>query len=269
MQDASSPTGRPAGQHGGRFDAHHLRDLAGVQQGVQALAAEAGLGESDRFALRLVLEEALVNVYTHGYGGGDGPVAVTLDIGPQQAVLRLRDQAPCFDPATVPAPLLQGRWEDQPLGGLGWHLIRQLVDRMEHRPAPGGGNLLTLVRSHGGSRRTTEDAVSLAFEQRGAVSVVSVAGSVDSLTAESLGSAMQQHVGRGHVHLVGDFSGVGYVSSAGLRAFLLVVRQARSAGGDLRLTQVQPAVLKVLDLTGFTTILKLYPSVQEAIASYG
>lgn len=89
--------------------------------------------------------------------------------------------------------------------------------------------------------------MNLAFEQQGAVSVVAISGSVDSLTAEALLSALQQHMDQDHIHLVADFSGVDYVSSAG---------------------QVQPSVLKVLDLSGFTTIMKLYDDVPQAVASY-
>jgi anti-anti-sigma factor len=46
------------------------------------------------------------------------------------------------------------------------------------------------------------------------------------------------------------------------------VKQARSAGGDFRLASVMPPVHKVLEMSGFTTILKLYPDVELAIASF-
>jgi anti-sigma B factor antagonist len=59
-----------------------------------------------------------------------------------------------------------------------------------------------------------------------------------------------------------------YTSSAGLRALLATVKDARSRGGDLRLAAVNPAVRKVLDLSGFTSILKVYDEVDEAVASY-
>jgi anti-anti-sigma factor len=53
-----------------------------------------------------------------------------------------------------------------------------------------------------------------------------------------------------------------------LRALLATVKQARSAGGDFRLAGVLPPVHKVLEMSGFTTILKLYPDVDGAVASY-
>ena len=63
-------------------------------------------------------------------------------------------------------------------------------------------------------------------------------------------------------------SGVKYTSSAGLRALLAVLRDARRGGGDLRLAAVDAPVLKILELSGFTAILKLYDDVDGAVASY-
>ena len=103
---------------------------------------------------------------------------------------------------------------------------------------------------------------------RGHVTVLRVSGSVDGATAPALLAAFRGAVGEGHVRLVGDFAGVDYTSSAGLRALLETVKETRQRGGDLRLASVQPDVRRVLDLAGFTSILKLYDNVEEAVASF-
>jgi anti-sigma B factor antagonist len=105
-------------------------------------------------------------------------------------------------------------------------------------------------------------------ESRAAATLVVLTGSVDGSTAEALQAALAQQVDGGNVRLVGDLRDVLYTSSAGLRALLATVKDARSRGGDLRLAAVNPSVLKVLDLSGFTSILKVYDEVDEAIASY-
>jgi len=105
-------------------------------------------------------------------------------------------------------------------------------------------------------------------EYREAATVVRIVGNVDGLTAETLLAELQARVGEGHVRLVGDLSEVEYTSSAGLRALLSVLRDARRGGGDLRLAAVHPPVLKILELSGFTTILKLYDDVDGAVASF-
>lgn len=105
-------------------------------------------------------------------------------------------------------------------------------------------------------------------EQRGQVVVVSVVGSLDALTAPELGEALQGQIRAGQTNLVADLAGVDYTSSAGLRVLLGAVKDTRASGGDLRLAAVQADVNKVLKLAGFTSIVKLFPEVEQAVASF-
>jgi len=100
------------------------------------------------------------------------------------------------------------------------------------------------------------------------VTIVAVSGSVDGLTADGLLAALSGEVGRGHARLVVDCAALDYTSSAGLRALLGSVKQARAQGGDVRLAAVQGPVMRVLELSGFTSILKSFPDVSSAVASY-
>ena len=109
----------------------------------------------------------------------------------------------------------------------------------------------------------------ITVERRETVTVVTVAGSVDGATAPELSAAFREEVGGGNIRLVGVFAAVEYTSSAGLRALLETVKEARRRGGDLRLAAVRPDVFRVLDLSGFTGILKLYENVQAAAESFG
>jgi anti-sigma B factor antagonist len=105
-------------------------------------------------------------------------------------------------------------------------------------------------------------------EDREVALVVVISGSVDGMTADTLLATLHGHVEAGHTRLVADLSGVEYTSSAGLRALLATVKEARRRNGDLRLADVQPNVRKVLDLSGFTSILKLYDDVDAAVESF-
>lgn len=100
------------------------------------------------------------------------------------------------------------------------------------------------------------------------IDVVAITGSVDGLTADTLLATLQRHVEDGGNRLVVDLSGVDYTSSAGLRALLATVKETRRRGGDLRLADINPNVRKVLELSGFATILKIYTGVDEAVASF-
>ncbi len=103
----------------------------------------------------------------------------------------------------------------------------------------------------------------------GEVVTVHISGSVDGLTSEDLQRVFSREVDAGHPKVVADFGEVDYSSSAGLRVLLATVKQTRSRGGDLRLAAAHAEVLKVLELSGFTSILKVYKTVDEAVASFG
>lgn len=105
-------------------------------------------------------------------------------------------------------------------------------------------------------------------ETRTDVTVVSISGTVDSGTAVALAASLRAHTENGGAQVVADLERVDYMSSAGLRALLETVKEARRRGGDLRLASVQPNVLRVLDLSGFTRILKVFADVPAATASF-
>jgi anti-sigma B factor antagonist len=102
----------------------------------------------------------------------------------------------------------------------------------------------------------------------GDATVVRISGSIDALTAPQITEHINELISKGNVRLVADFSGVDYTSSAGLRVLLGAVKQTRTQGGDLYLAGVQPDVEKVLSLSGFTSILKLFADTETALASF-
>jgi anti-sigma B factor antagonist len=108
-----------------------------------------------------------------------------------------------------------------------------------------------------------------AVESRGDVTVVRITGSVDGTTAEQLGRVFTAQLAAGRNRLVAALDAVDYTSSAGLRVLLGTVKEARSRGGDLRLAGPRKDVLKVLDLSGFTGILKVYADLESAVAGFG
>ena len=110
--------------------------------------------------------------------------------------------------------------------------------------------------------------MNIEIQQHDHVAVVCVVGSVDGTTAPTLMAELHACVTSGNVHLVADLAGVDYTSSVGLRALLATMKETRLQGGDLRLSNVTPHVLKVLELSGFTSIMKLYDDVESAVDSY-
>lgn len=108
----------------------------------------------------------------------------------------------------------------------------------------------------------------ISITQQDHVTIVAVAGSIDALTADTLVTALLDEVGAGRTRLVAHFGAVEYTSSAGLRVLLSTLKEARQRGGDLRIADIRPNVRQVLELSGFTSILKCFADVDSAVASF-
>lgn len=93
------------------------------------------------------VDEAVTNVIVHGYRGEPGTIDLTAELIGDDIVITLEDRAPTFDPTAVPTPDLSIPPQHRRPGGMGVHLMRLAVDSIQHRPRPGGGNILTLTKS--------------------------------------------------------------------------------------------------------------------------
>jgi serine/threonine-protein kinase RsbW len=98
------------------------------------------------------VDELVCNVVEHGYAGRPGSVEVAFDPSDDELAFHIRDDAPPFDPTTVPEPPLHLPLSQRKLGGMGIHLARSLTDRFSHRILPSGGNEVTVRKR----RRTAE-----------------------------------------------------------------------------------------------------------------
>ncbi len=100
------------------------------------------------------------------------------------------------------------------------------------------------------------------------ITIIAVSGSVDALTAAELAGTIDKQIAGGRVNLVVDLTALEFMSSAGLRTLLGAVKQARSNGGDLRIASSRPGIDKVLKMSGFHNIAKVFTNSPEAVASF-
>ena len=108
---------------------------------------EFGYGEACTFAVRLALEEALVNGFRHG-NKGDASKSVTVrchvDAGLMQ--LEVQDEGEGFNPETVPDPTAEENIEIP--SGRGIMLMRAYMTSVEYVP-PGNCLRITYRREEG------------------------------------------------------------------------------------------------------------------------
>jgi anti-anti-sigma factor len=87
--------------------------------------------------------------------------------------------------------------------------------------------------------------------QTGGADILTLTGRLDAVTAPKLQEALLEIIPTAE-KLELDFTGVDYVSSAGLRVLLFGEKSVKSAGKSMSLRNVSPEVMQVFEITGFS-----------------
>jgi serine/threonine-protein kinase RsbW len=122
------------------------RDLAAVRRFVSVACGDAHASAAVRDALELAVDEACTNVMEHGYPGDKpGPITIVFECDGDEVRVRIVDHGKPFSPDLAPRPDTLSGWNRRHPGGLGWHLIRSVVDRLHYDIGADGTNRLTLA----------------------------------------------------------------------------------------------------------------------------
>jgi len=98
--------------------------------------------------------------------------------------------------------------------------------------------------------------------------IVAIAGNVDALTAGEVTQYLSGRINAETKQIILDLSQVDFMSSAGLRMILTALKASRQLGGDLYLAGAQSSLEKMLKVSGFTSILKAFPTVEAAAVEF-
>jgi anti-anti-sigma factor len=68
-----------------------------------------------------------------------------------------------------------------------------------------------------------------------------------------------------HQRILLDLSGLTYVSSAGLRAMIRIVKHTSQQGGRTGIFAVSPHILELMEISGFETLIDIFPDRETAL----
>ncbi len=236
-----------------------LAELARVMQMIDEFCAGMAAGAADVSALHLALEEIVTNVITHGYGHDSSEsFNVRLEAVSQDRIrAEVSDGAPEYNPLARPEVNTSLPLEARPVGGLGVHLVKKLMDvcAYEHRD---GENIFSIERKL--SRTAGASAtMNIATSRLASAATLSLSGRLDGLSSPDLEQQVTALIATGVRTLTFDLSGLDYVSSAGLRVFIVAAKKLKASGGAARFTSLTPAVHDVFHVSGLLTALGVAP----------
>ena len=128
-----------------RVAASHAQ-LQMVEQAIDEMARREQWPDEVVFKVKLVVEEIGLNIIDHGYGQDDSKeMEFRLNSEDGALTIEFIDEAQPFDPLSeTPDPDISSGIEERPIGGLGVHLVRELMDEVKYT-RDSDRNRLTLV----------------------------------------------------------------------------------------------------------------------------
>lgn len=121
-------------------------EVAKVQAAIADFATAEGIPASVRRTMQVVVDELFANIATHGVAGRDGGEA-TIEVmrSADRVTITVSDNGPAFDPFSHEAPDTSLPVEERPIGGLGLHLVRTMMDEVSYHRR-GDRNVIVLIK---------------------------------------------------------------------------------------------------------------------------
>ena len=108
----------------------------------------------------------------------------------------------------------------------------------------------------------------ISISESGDVRILSFQGNLDTGTAPEAESQINGLIDAGAQKLLVNFEKLDYISSAGLRVLLATAKKLKPGGGSLKICTLNQTVQEVFDISGFSTILSVTASEEEALGEF-
>jgi anti-anti-sigma factor len=96
-------------------------------------------------------------------------------------------------------------------------------------------------------------------------SVVKIEGRIDTTNFTSFEAEVNQLFDSSEKNIIFNCSGLNYISSSGLRVFLITQKKSISLNGKLHICCLQPSIKEIFDISGFSTIFSIYETQEQAL----
>lgn len=124
-----------------------LPEIRNVMQRLEELAEQWHLDNRILFDISLTLDELLTNIISYGYQDDRAhQIRIGIELKAGQIIIVLQDDGSEFNPLSAKSPDFRAGLKEKPIGGLGIHLVRKMMDQVDYR-REAGLNILTLTKN--------------------------------------------------------------------------------------------------------------------------
>ena len=106
-------------------------------------------------------------------------------------------------------------------------------------------------------------------ENKGGALIARAEGRIDGANARDFESAVQAAISEWEGSVIIDCGNLSYISSAGLRAILLIAKTLGKRKVKFALCSLSAPIAGIFQISGFDQIISTHPSQDEALAAVG
>src|SRR5438093_1144496 len=129
---------------------NHRGELARLGTELERFGEAHHLTSDDVCMINLVLDEIVANVIRHAHDdGGEHDIAIRLALDGRKLTIEVADDGMPFNPLDAPPPNLDLPIEERPIGGLGIHIVKSLVETIGYRREHDRNHLTLTMRVSG------------------------------------------------------------------------------------------------------------------------
>ncbi len=105
----------------------------------------------------------------------------------------------------------------------------------------------------------------LSIKKNEKCTVVEIKGRLDTTNYATLENNLNKVIDEGEKALLIDCMNLDYVSSSGLRVFLVALKKLSQLNGKFIMCNLQENILEIFEISGFISIFQVYNSKEEAL----
>jgi anti-anti-sigma factor len=251
-----------------------INDVRRACEFVVQEARKAGLDDQSVYHCELAVDEVCTNVVEHGFrgDGANREINIRCNYDDERFSVTVMDDSKAFDPLSIADPDPKANLEDRKSGGWGIYFVKKLMDEVRYQHEGQQNQLVMVKRLRNESafaergRPVSPNGVSMA-ELNDGTWLVSFWGRLDSDFSTHSARTLLELVQVPCRYLVVDMSGVVFISSNGIKSLMTAYKQLLARGGNMVFASLSPRVNEAFEMIGLHTVISIYPSVAQAVAS--
>jgi anti-anti-sigma factor len=213
--------------------------------------------------INVALDELLTNIISYGFKDkGEHEIEVDIELENTNLTLIIKDDGVAFDPFENSTPDTSLSIEERNIGGLGIHLVKNLFDEYHYERLK-NINIIKLIKNN--IKFKTVMSLEINTSEIDDVTIIKLIGNLDTSTCTSAEAEVNNCLEKGVQKMIINLEETKYVSSAGLRIFLIASKKLAASGGVVKLCHANEVVQEILDISGFSTILDVKATEKEAL----